>query len=141
MKIETRTKMVPQQYNVFIADDGTEFSSSFECENYEKGQKKIEVEGIVWYDQEGKILPLTLASWNEVVAVHCEDDKADYDLYNALEASDFDMSANSQAKFSALGSSPMCSGRPYLILYDGENEVWEDVADKYNYVKKWFDKI
>lgn len=141
MRIETRTRMMPQHYNVYIADDGTEFSSSFDCENYEEGQKKIVVEGVIWYDRNGNVLPLTFASWEEVAAIHYENDDVDYDLYNALEASEFDMSANSQAKFTALGTSPMRSGKPYLILYDGENEVWEDVADKYDYVKKWLDKI
>ena len=141
MRIETRTRMMPQHYNVYIADDGTEFSSSFECENYEEGQKKIEVEGVIWYDRHGNVLPLTFASWEKVAAIRYESNEVDYELYNALEASEFDMSANSQAKFSALGTSPMRSSKLYLILYDGENEVWEDVADKYNYVKKWLDKI
>lgn len=141
MRTETRTRMMPQHYNVYIADDGTEFSSSFECENYEEGQKKIVVEGVIWYDRNGNVLPLTLASWEEVAAIHYENDDADYDLYSILEASDYEMSANDQAKFSALGNSPMRPGEPYLILYDGENEVWEDVADKYDYIKKWLDKI
>ena len=141
MRTETRTRMMPQHYNVYIADDGTEFSSSFECENYEEGQKKIVVEGVIWYDRNGNVLPLTFASWEEVAAIHYENDDVDYDLYSALEASEFDMSANSQTKFLALGTSPMRPGKPYLILYDGENEVWEDVADKYDYVKKWLDKI
>lgn len=141
MRIETRTRMMPQHYNVYIADDGTEFSSSIECENYEEGQKKIVVEGVIWYDRHGNVLPLTIASWEEVAAIHYESDDADYDLYNALEASEFDMSANAQAKFSSYGNSPMRSSEPYLILYDDENEVWEDVAEKYDHVKKWLDKI
>lgn len=141
MRTETRTRMMPQHYNVYIADDGTEFSSSIECENYEEGQKKIVVEGVIWYDRHGNVLPLTIASWEEVAAIHYESDDADYDLYNALEASEFDMSANAQAKYSSYGNSPMRSGKPYLILYDGENEVWEDVADKYAHIKKWLDKI
>jgi hypothetical protein len=141
MRTETRTRMMPQHYNVYIADDGTEFSSSIECENYEEGQKKIVVEGVIWYDREGNVLPLALASWEKVAAIHFENDDADYDLYNALESSEFDMRPYDQTKFFALGTSPMRSGKPYLILYNGENEVWEDVAEKYAYVKKWLDKI
>jgi hypothetical protein len=141
MRVETRTRMMPQHYNVYIADDGTEFSSSIECENYEEGQKKIVVEGVIWYDREGNVLPLALASWEKVAAIHFKNDDADYDLYNALEASEFDMRPYDQAKFSAFGNSPMRCGESYLILYDGENEVWEDVADKYKYIKKWLDKI
>jgi hypothetical protein len=141
MRTEVRTRMMPQHYNVYIADDGTEFSSSFECENYEEGQKKIVVEGVIWYDREGNVLPLALASWEKVAAIHFENDDADYDLYNALESSEFDMRPYDQTKFSAFSNSPMRCGKPYLILYDGENEVWEDVADKYDYIKKWLDKI
>lgn len=133
---------MPQHYNVYIADDGTEFSSSIDCENYEEGQKKIVVEGVIWYDQEGNVLPLILASWKKVVAIHFENDDADYDLYHFLEASEYEVSTSEQIKFFAFGKSPIDpSSEPYLLLYNGETEVWENVAEKYAYIKKWLDKI
>lgn len=141
MRIETRTKIVSQQYNVFIADDGTEFAFRDDCENYEEKQKKIEVRGVIWYDRSGKVLPLTLASWEKVAAIHFENKDADYKLYGILEKSECEMSANEQAKSSAFGDTPMVYNRPYLLLYDDENEVWEDVAEKYAHIKMWLDKI
>lgn len=141
MRTETRTRMMPQHYNVYIADDGTEFSSSIECENYEESKKKIEVEGIVWYDRYGKVLPLTLASWEEVVAIRCEDYKADRHLYNVLEALGCDMDTESYAKFSAYGDSPLCDKQPCLLLYNSEEETWEDVGETYSRIKKWLDAI
>ena len=39
MKEEKRTKMVPQEYLVFIAEDGKEFASKEECIIHEKIQK------------------------------------------------------------------------------------------------------
>lgn len=132
---------MPQHYNVYIADDGTEFSSSIECENYEEGQKKIEVEGVIWYDQEGKILPLTLASWNEVVAVHCENDEADQHLYDALAELRCDMNTTGYMKVSAYGDSPVSYRQPHLLLYNSEEETWEDVGETYNRIKKWLDAI
>lgn len=141
MRTETRTRMMPQHYNVYIADDGTEFSSPIECENYEEGQKKIEVEGIVWYDRYGKVLPLTLASWGEVVAVRCEDDEADQHLYDALEALKCDMDSAGYVKVSAYGDTPLCDKQPCLLLYNSEEETWEDVAETYNRIKKWISAI
>ena len=47
MRTEVRTRVISQQYNVYIANDGTEFSSSIACENYEEENKKIEVEEII----------------------------------------------------------------------------------------------
>ena len=41
MKEEKRTKMVPQEYPVFIAYDGTEFSSKEDCETHEKIKKGL----------------------------------------------------------------------------------------------------
>ena len=35
MKIERRTRQVPETYTVYIADDGTEFLSRRDCESYE----------------------------------------------------------------------------------------------------------
>lgn len=141
MRTETRTRMMPQYYNVYIADDGTEFSSLTECKNYEEREKKIEIKGVVWYDRNGNILPLILDSWEKVVAIHFENDDADYDLYNILEASCYDMSANEQTKLSAFGNSPTVEAESYLMLYDNNNEVWENVEEKYGYIKKWLDKI
>lgn len=141
MRTKVRSRIVRQQYNVYIADDGTEFSSSTECEKYEKGKKKIEVEGICWYDRRGNILPLTLDSWGKVVAIRFENDEADYDLYNALEASECDMSSDESTKFSAFSNSPTRCEESYLVLYDSDKEVWEDVAERYDHIKKWLDKI
>lgn len=141
MRIETRTKIVPQQYNVFIADDGTEFAFRDDCEKYEESKKKIEVEGIVWYDRYGKVLPLILASWKEVVAIRCEDYEADQHLYNVLEALGCDMDTESYAKFSAYGDSPLCDKQPCLLLYNSEEETWEDVGETYSRIKKWLDVI
>lgn len=36
MKTETRTKVVQQSYNVYIAKDGKEFTSEEKCINHEK---------------------------------------------------------------------------------------------------------
>lgn len=141
MRTETRTRMVPERYNVFIADDGMEFTYRDDCEKYEESKKKIEVEGIVWYDREGKILPLTLASWNEVVAVHCKDDEADQHLYDALVELRCDMDTTGYMKVSTYGDSPVCYGHPYLLLYNSEEETWEDVGETYDRIKKWLDKI
>ena len=35
MKTERRTRQVPETYNVYVADDGTEFLSRRDCESYE----------------------------------------------------------------------------------------------------------
>jgi len=35
MKTETRTKIIEQKYNVYIAKDGKEFNSEDECKHYE----------------------------------------------------------------------------------------------------------
>lgn len=35
MNIERRTRQVPESYNVYVADDGTEFLSRRDCETYE----------------------------------------------------------------------------------------------------------
>lgn len=141
MRTETRTRMMPQHYNVYIADDGTEFSSSFECENYEEGQKKIVVEGVIWYDRHGNVLPLTIASWEEVAAIHCEDNEANQNLYDALAELRCNMDTTGYMKVSAYGDSPVCYGQPYLLLYNSEEETWEDVGKTYDRIKKWLDII
>lgn len=36
MRTETRERTVVQEYNVYIAKDGKEFTDKDKCENYEK---------------------------------------------------------------------------------------------------------
>lgn len=48
MKIETRERQKTERYNVYIADDGTEFTSKHACENYEYEQERNK-RHIQWY--------------------------------------------------------------------------------------------
>lgn len=48
MKIEKRTRQVPETYNVYIADDGTEFLSRRDCESYEYKQA-VGKRDILWH--------------------------------------------------------------------------------------------
>lgn len=44
MRTETRKRTVVQEYNVYIAKDGKEFTYKDDCENYEKmlnGERKV----------------------------------------------------------------------------------------------------
>jgi len=40
MRIEIEKKIIEQENNVYIADDGTEFTTQHDCEKYEKEQEK-----------------------------------------------------------------------------------------------------
>lgn len=40
MKKETRTRVIEEKYDVFIAEDGTTFDTARECVNYEKKRKQ-----------------------------------------------------------------------------------------------------
>lgn len=87
MKTETRTRQKPEYYNVYIADDGTEFTSRQECVSYEfqleKDKRKLpycsgeDIEGYyadLWYiKSEEEFEWLKKTKW-----AHCEvNDKFD----------------------------------------------------------------
>lgn len=48
MKTETRERQKTECYNVYIADDGTEFTSQRACEDYEYKQER-DKRNIQWY--------------------------------------------------------------------------------------------
>jgi len=48
MKTERRTRQVPETYNVYVADDGTEFLSRRDCESYEYKQA-VGKRDILWH--------------------------------------------------------------------------------------------
>lgn len=127
MKKETKSRMIEEKYEVFVAEDGTTFDTASECVNYEKKRKQwkfIEEAEKLRIEKLNNVMPVTDIE-------HREDNK--YSWYTIRNKGDLDLIAKACGYHNFDEASPIEINCPEILCVETLDYAEEYEGEIYCY--------